>query len=133
MACVEAVGYPLQNCSKLSLERIYRSSKNIKYIVQLILLNDHSKVYQLQQIRGQVTIYLSVLFLQHLYSTKLVGDRISKIRDLLPIVSNPIKLGEVAHDRQRHDILKYILLLAIPFRVLKMVMQIEMFAFCFSV
>ena len=41
-------------------------------------------------------------------------DKISKIRNSLPIVLIPIKFGGVAYDNQ-HDVLKCILWAAIPF------------------
>ena len=37
--------------------------------------------------------------------TKLEQDKISKIRNLLPVVPNPIKFGGVVHNNQ-HDISK---------------------------
>ena len=39
----------------------------------------------------------------------LVRDRISKIRNLLPVEQNLIKFEGVAHDNQLHDILQYFL------------------------
>ena len=52
----------------------------------------------------------------HFHSSKLVQDRISKIRNLLPNVPNLIKFGGIAHHNQQHEKLKYYLSAAIPFK-----------------
>ena len=49
--------------------------------------------------------------------TKLVQDRISKISNFLPIVSNLIRFGGVVHDdNQQHDIYTYNSRAVIPFK-----------------
>ena len=51
----------------------------------------------------------------HFHSSKLVHDRISKIRNLLPNVPNLIKCGGIAHHNQQHERLNYFLSETIPF------------------
>ena len=60
-------------------------------------------------------MFLVFHFLHHFHSKKLVQDRISKFRNLLRIVINPIKFGGIAQDNQQHDTLKYYLWAAVPF------------------
>ena len=45
---------------------------------------------------------------QHFHSTKIVRNRISKIRNLFPIVARLMKFGGLAHHNQQHEILKKI-------------------------
>ena len=52
----------------------------------------------------------------HIHSSKLVQDRISKIRNLLPNVPNLIKFGGIANHNQQHEILKYFSSAEIPFK-----------------
>ena len=92
--------------------------KNNQVSCAVIILNNHFKLYQLEQIRLQVTIFL-VLYIftpKHPFnSTKLVQDWISKIRNFSPTVKNLIKFaGNVRHNQQQER-LKYVSSAAVPF------------------
>ena len=91
----------------------YHSYKMIKYLVPLILLKNDSKFSSASANFVRSYIFFGVYFYQCYFcytnhSRKLVKDRISIIRNLLPIVPNPIKFGGVAHDQQ-DDVFRKIL------------------------
>ena len=74
--------------------------------MQLIILNNYSKIYELEQIRLQLTIFAVLYFItatHHFHSTKLVQVIISKICDLLPSELNLMIFGGVAHHNQKHE------------------------------
>ena len=91
----------------------------MKYLLQLIVLNNHSKFYQLVQIRQRVIIFLVFQFFttkRHHHSTKLVQDRISRIRNLLPIVPSPIKFWRSCSWQPKPRLIKIFLWAGIPFK-----------------
>ena len=88
------------------------AEQKIKFLVQLIILDNLSEVFHLQRIWRQVTIIsVSDFFItkRHFHSTKLVQDRISKIRNLLSDVPNLMKFVVIAHHNQQQGRLKYFL------------------------
>ena len=95
----------------------------MKYHVQLIILNNHSKFDQLEQDSSQVTIFLVFSFFttkHHFHSTNLVQDRILKIRNLLPNEPNLIKFGGIAHNYQQHKRQEYFSSAESPFRAFRL-------------